>query len=76
MDRNKFAEELAKRGIGSGVYYPIPNHRLPAYNRNINIPITEQMASQCLSLPVHPTLNISDLERIVDSVNSISKAGS
>ena len=76
MDRMKFAEELAKRGIGSGVYYPIPNHRLPAYNRKISLPITEQIASQCLSLPVHPTLRGSELERIVDSVNSISKAGS
>jgi perosamine synthetase len=76
IQRDVFADELAKRGIGSGVYYPIPNHRLPAFDRKIDLPVTEQVASQCLSLPVHPSLRGSELERIVESVNEVSKAGS
>ena len=74
MDRDVFAEELAKRGIGSGVYYPIPNHRLPAFDRKLDLPVTEQVALQCLSLPVHPSIHDSELERIVESVNEVSKA--
>jgi perosamine synthetase len=76
MERDVFAEELAKQGIGSGVYYPIPNHRLPAFDRKLDLPVTEQVARQCLSLPVHPSLHVSELERIVESVNEVSKAGS
>jgi perosamine synthetase len=75
IDRTKFAEELAKKGIGSGVYYPIPNHLLPAYNQGLDLPITQKMASQCLSLPVHPALQDSELDRIVETVNSLTKAG-
>jgi perosamine synthetase len=73
MDRDVFAGELAQRGIGSGVYYPIPNHRLPAFDRTLDLPITERVVRQCLSLPVHPLLETWELERIVESVNEVAK---
>jgi len=76
LDRDIFASELAKQGIGSGVYYPIPNHRLPAYSRQQDLLQTEQAAKECLSLPVYPSLNENELERIVIAVNAITKAGS
>lgn len=75
-DRDQFALELGKRGIGSGVYYPIPNHRLPSYKLNLDLPVTEMLAKQCLSLPVHPALRKRDLEKIVEVVNSVASAGS
>lgn len=74
-DRDRFAELLADRGVGTGVYYPIPNHRLPAYNRALDLPETEMAAKECLSLPVHPSLSQADLETIVDAVNEIAAAG-
>ena len=76
QDRDAFAEEIGKRGIGSGVYYPIPNHRLPSYGLTLDLPVTEQVAKQCLSLPVHPSLSQSDLEKIVEVVNAVASAGS
>lgn len=76
LDRDIFASELAKQGIGSGVYYPIPNHRLPTYARKEVLPQTEQAAKECLSLPVYPSLIENELERIVIAVNTITKAGS
>lgn len=66
--RNKYA-------IGSGVYYPVPNHRLPSFNRSEDLPETEIAAKEVLSLPVHPSLTEGDLERIVSAVNTIAKAG-
>lgn len=76
QDRDAFAEEIGKRGIGSGVYYPIPNHRLPSYGQTLDLPVTEQVAKQCLSLPVHPSLSQGDLEKIVEVVNAVASAGS
>ncbi|SED87124.1 dTDP-4-amino-4,6-dideoxygalactose transaminase [Arthrobacter alpinus] len=61
--------------IGSGVYYPVPNHRLPSFNRTEDLPNTEIAAKEVLSLPVHPSLTQDDLERIVTAVNTIVKAG-
>jgi len=76
QDRDAFAEEIGKRGIGSGVYYPIPNHRLPSYGLTLDLPVTEQVAKQCLSLPVHPSLSQGDLEKIVEVINAVASAGS
>lgn len=75
QDRDQFAKELANRGVGSGVYYPVPNHRLPAYNLNLDLPVTEVAATQVLSIPVYPSLTEADLESIVSAVNFVSRAG-
>jgi dTDP-4-amino-4,6-dideoxygalactose transaminase len=75
QDRDQFSEEIGRRGIGSGVYYPIPNHRLPSYGLTLDLPVTEQVAKQCLSIPVHPSLSQGDLEKIVEVVNAVASAG-
>ena len=36
---------------------------------------TMKAAKECLSLPVHPSLQQPDLERIVEAVNALAKAG-
>ena len=75
-DRDGFARALAEEHqVGSGVYYPIPNHRLPSFGLTLDLPETERAAAQVLSLPVHPALEQSDLERIVEAVNMVAKAG-
>lgn len=75
LDRDKFAEELTKRGVGNGVYYPTPIHRLPSFGLDLDLPVTESAAAQCLSLPVHPSLSQKDLETIVSTVNATAAAG-
>ncbi|GAA2040787.1 DegT/DnrJ/EryC1/StrS family aminotransferase [Agromyces tropicus] len=75
-DRDGFAAALREQyAVGSGVYYPIPNHRLPSFGLELDLPETERAAREVLSLPVHPSLSESDLERIVDAVNALAKAG-
>lgn len=75
-DRDAFSAELTKRGVGNGVYYPTPIHRLPSFQLRLDLPSTERVAQQVLSLPVHPALKKRDLETIVKVVNSVAKAGS
>ncbi|EMY35675.1 pyridoxalphosphate-dependent aspartate aminotransferase superfamily protein [Arthrobacter crystallopoietes BAB-32] len=75
-ERDRFASALKEEyQIGSGVYYPIPNHRLPSFNRLADLPVTEAAARQVLSLPVHPSLDEEDLDRIATAVNALAKAG-
>ncbi len=64
--------------VGSGVYYPIPNHRLESlahYAPGLELPNTEKAARECISLPVHPSLTEADLERIIEAVQACVKAG-
>lgn len=75
-DRDGFVAALKEEHrIGSGVYYPLPNHRLPSFARKEDLPNTEQASGTVLSLPVHPSLDNEDRERIVTAVNTLAKAG-
>lgn len=78
-DRDGFVVALREEyGIGSGVYYPIPNHRLDslkAYAVGLDLPETERAAGEVVSIPVHPSLSDGDLERIVAAVNALAGAG-
>ena len=78
-ERDEVAKVLREQWqVGTGVYYPIPNHRLPSlapYAPGLDLPGTEKAARECLSLPVHPSLSEADLERIVRAVGAAVTAG-
>ena len=76
QDRDGMAKALKEEhNIGSGMFYPVPNHRLAPFKVDADLPETERAAKECLSLPVHPSLSQDDLERIVTAVNALAKAG-
>jgi len=67
-----------EHGVGSGVYYPIPNHRLPSLAKfapGLDLPETERAAREVLSLPVHPSLTQVDLDRIIAAMAAVTTAG-
>lgn len=78
-ERDAFVSALREEWqVGSGVYYPIPNHRLESlapYAPGLELPGTEKAARECVSLPVHPSLSEADLARIVEAVEACVKAG-
>lgn len=74
-DRDAFAAEMTKRGVGNGVYYPIPVHKLPSFGLTFDLPETTRAGKEVLSIPVHPALSQGDLETIVSVINSIAAAG-
>ena len=75
-ERDAFATALRQEHqVGCGVYYPTPVHRLETFRQEVDLPVTEQLAAQVLSLPVHPSLSSEDLERIVEAVNTVATAG-
>jgi dTDP-4-amino-4,6-dideoxygalactose transaminase len=73
-NRDRALEQLGQKGIGVGVYYPIPIHMQPLYKKlgyEVSLPVTEQAALDVLSLPVHPALNQAELDEIVKVVASL-----
>ncbi len=75
-DRDGFQQRLHAAGIGTAVHYPIPVHRQPLYIQlgydSVTLPESEAAADQVLSLPVHPALPDSDLERVVEAVRKVA----
>lgn len=75
--RNKIMQGLAKHEIASAIYYPIPLHRQKVFTevcRDTSLPVSEQIAEQCLSLPIYPELHDDQIEMIVDVIKSIARA--
>ncbi len=75
LDRDKVREQLAARGIGTDIYYPVPVHRQQLYldlgYGDRSYPESERAAREVLSLPVHPGLTQEDLETIVAAMESL-----
>jgi len=59
--RDQVRQRLQQRGVGSMVYYPTPLHLQPVYAalgyRSGDLPISEQVAQEVLSLPMFPELS-------------------
>lgn len=70
-ERDEVQARLTEAGVGTGVYYPIPTHRLPSYVDRFgatDLPETERACREVISLPVHPALSSTDLDRVVAAV--------
>ncbi len=70
--RDEFMKRIGEKGVGSGVYYPTPIHRLPSFNLDLHLPVTEEIITECVSLPIYPTLTQAELEKIVSVVNEVA----
>ena len=73
-ERDAVATRLKAQGIPTAVYYPRPLHRQTAYRTYPcapdGLPVSEELSSRVLSLPMHPYLDAETQDRIVASVRS------
>ena len=72
--RDAVLEGVRERGVGTGVYYPVPVHKQRVYveqGYEGTFPEAERAAAEVLSLPVHPALSSADLETIVTAMNNL-----
>ena len=73
--RNDVMNYLNQEGIGTGIHYPIPIYKQELYQNlgyNDHWSETEKAASEVLSLPVHPSLSVEELEKIVITLEAAS----
>lgn len=62
--RDKLKTELAKHNIPSAIHYPLPMYKQPAINTPLNLEQSELAAQEVLSLPFHPYLEVSEIEKV------------
>lgn len=66
---------LNDRGVGTVIHYPIAPHKQECYAHEVwntpqlSLPITEMLADCELSLPISPTMSISQAEEVVRLIN-------
>jgi dTDP-4-amino-4,6-dideoxygalactose transaminase len=75
--RDVVASGLSAQGIPTAIYYPLPVHVQAAY-RSFPIvpgglPVSDRLAAEVLSLPMHPYLDESTQDRIIAAVRAVLK---
>jgi dTDP-4-amino-4,6-dideoxygalactose transaminase len=75
--RDDLRKYLGERGIGTQIHYPVPIHLQQSAEflgyRKGDMPVTEKLASEVLSLPMFAELTDEQLERVADSVRAFMK---
>jgi len=69
-ERQRLQEYLTENGIQTLIHYPIPPHKQKAYSRwnKLQLPITEKIHNEVLSLPIGIHLEEEDLKKIVKTL--------
>lgn len=71
-DRNGLMQHLLDKGIPCAIYYPIPLHSQKAYKdaryKEEDFPVTNQLVTEVLSLPMHTELDDEQIKYITDSI--------
>ena len=69
--RDELQRFLAERGIDTKVHYPIPIHRQEAFAAaSVELPVTDRVCAQILSLPVTPELSVEGRARVIEAVRA------
>ena len=70
--RDALRGHLAERGVETGVHYPVPCHRQPAFAGSalggLELPGAETLAREVLSLPMGPHLSDADQDRVITAI--------
>ncbi|WP_099866364.1 DegT/DnrJ/EryC1/StrS family aminotransferase [Pararhizobium haloflavum] len=75
LDRAAIVEGLKDRGVPTAIYYPKPMHMQTAYSHypvaGNGLPVSERLAREVFSLPMHPYLDEATQDRIIEAVRDV-----
>lgn len=69
--RDELHDYLGHNGVGTLIHYPIPPHKQECYRdwNHLNLPVTEQIAAQELSIPIGPVISLEQAKEVVGLLN-------
>jgi dTDP-4-amino-4,6-dideoxygalactose transaminase len=72
--RDALRRYLADHDIETGIHYPVPVHRQPAFADIPHVvrelPVTDRLASEVLSLPMYPTISREQIVYVADHIKA------
>ena len=72
--RDSLKNYLEKKGIATGIHYPVPIHLVPSFKslgyKEGDFPESEKAAKEILSLPMFPELKDSEIVKVAQEINS------
>ena len=71
-NQNEFMKKMLENNIETGIHY-LPIHKMKYYNSKIKLKITEDMTKKIVSLPIHPNLKNTEIDKIIKLTNKFSK---
>lgn len=71
--RDAMSGALKAENVGFGYHYPVPIHKQKAYPQanRLSLPVSERLAETLISLPMHPGLTGTEVERVCQVVSAI-----
>jgi len=70
-NRQKFRKQLLENGIETGTHYK-PIHQMKMYKSKVKLPVTEDIGQKIVTIPIHPNLKKSQIEKIIRIINKFS----
>ena len=71
-ERDRFRDDLAQRGVATGIHYPTPVPLQPAYQhlgyRPGDFPVAEDVMSRCVSLPMFPEMTDEQIKYVAVAI--------
>jgi len=78
-ERDRVRAMLTSAGIGTGIHYPLPVHRQPAYRalgEHAQLFVTDSISAEILSLPMYPHLGVAAAERVAAELRrAVTRSG-
>lgn len=78
QERDRVLKALNEAGIGAGIHYPYPLHLTKAFahlgHKAGDFPVSEEAATQILSLPLHPHISVEEQQYVVGRLAEIVSA--
>jgi hypothetical protein len=75
-NREKLMDYLRAKGIGAGVYYPLPLHLQKCFSylgyKKGDLPIAEKISNMIISLPIFPGLREKELKYVVEAIKEFT----
>jgi len=69
--QNEFRKKMLNVGIETGLHYK-PIHTFSMYKQKNQLPITEKVGTEIVSIPIHPNLSTDEIDKIIFYINKFS----